>query len=833
MAILVSNATGNLSAASTWLLTNHLSQPNTATSTVTFSTGSYTAYFTPTNATDYCAGVLIRFYRSYLNSTWVKASLMEGAVTRATATINCMATTTSDLGTGWQFFKFAAPYQYGNTTAGTWRFKLEVSGGATSGVAYADGAGLVCYMEVSNTQQAPAGNDTLIVCGNGTTAGTFNAVTVTQDQDITLASDGSVDKGALYIAKGGTFNASTAASRTLTLSGNLIGESSLYGGTEGLDIDFSGTTNVYTLVFHLASDRQYGIINNSSDYSWRTSIVHWNRRSLKGNYAYNMSTAPTDAAPLGYHATLAVQANAGTSTLVLDSDMGLRAGGGDKLWLMSTNAAGQYRLVTTTAYDAGTKTVTISGTLLYTHLVGNHVLNLTRNVRIVSDNASYGYVMYDNGATPYLGVNFSPTLHNEYVEHWNFAGGQHNFLNVCDSEFSWVGCTFWRNTLSAYGFSLGYSQTSSGLSYAKHCCFFGNVLTVGSPPTTGLNANWLWLCASSYHSQPSLSTWKNIYIENPGTYGLLLGNFSYIENIYIWGCTNTFYLYGVGEYCVVKNLVDGSPIVNSSPMFLNYATYFYDIFFPNCLRSSVTNLFYPNQTDLLNAAAKSSDPNIPNTMFKFTDFNGLTGYHIIYTPLGNFEVTGAAMPDTLTRTTGQFAYKMSPLNTGLPMFMKIKKAVAASQAIVLQGYMRKNANYGSLTLPAVKLYSDDGAINASVTMTNVNDSWRLFSISGQVGAAATFFTIELDGQSVNASAACYFADMILVIGSSATGTATGFKVLTLWSNGAPTADETLGGTVDATFLSNSVWDTQTSAHVVSGSTGEELNTIKGLAGLIV
>jgi hypothetical protein len=97
-----------------------------------------------------------------------------------------------------------------------------------------------------------------------------------------------------------------------------------------------------------------------------------------------------------------------------------------------------------------------------------------------------------------------------------------------------------------------------------------------------------------------------------------------------------------------------------------------------------------------------------------------------------------------------------------------------------------------------------------------------------VGASDTFITLKLEAPANTSGGACYFADMQLVIGNITTGVATGFKVGTLWKDAEPTADETLGGTVDATFLENAVWNSLTASHTTADTFGKQASDTKQL-----
>jgi hypothetical protein len=218
---------------------------------------------------------------------------------------------------------------------------------------------------------------------------------------------------------------------------------------------------------------------------------------------------------------------------------------------------------------------------------------------------------------------------------------------------------------------------------------------------------------------------------------------------------------------------------------------------------------------------------------RFQNINSNANDCRIYKPEGTLLTTGTGLTDTLTRTAGTYSLKLACIGTTIynsndTLNKTFTKAVKANSTVVWYGYMRKNSSYGATLLPKVTLTSKDGNINTSATLSNVDDTWELFSIAGSVGASDTFITLKLEAPANASGGACYFADMQLVIGNITTGVATGFKVGTLWKDAEPTADETLGGTVDATFLENAVWNSLTASHTTADTFGKQASDTKQL-----
>ena len=102
--------------------------------------------------------------------------------------------------------------------------------------------------------------------------------------------------------------------------------------------------------------------------------------SMYGNPVFNMLSLGGGL----YSSLTKIFSVSGSNQLILNDNIGLRAGGGDMIFVQSNQVGDNSGSVyTTTAYNAGTKTVTISGTFTKTAVVGGYVGILTRNVSVL------------------------------------------------------------------------------------------------------------------------------------------------------------------------------------------------------------------------------------------------------------------------------------------------------------------------------------------------------------------------------------------------------------------------------------------------------------------
>lgn len=809
--IRVSNsATGTLSTAADWLQGNNNAQPAsyTAASAMVVDNTSirYTTYFTPSNATDYCAGALMYVGFSQTTSNDITCDLMEGTSVRASAVITFSRSQTAGHGPclGWAFFKFATPYQYGNTTASTWRFRLSGANAQDVAFKYAiGGTTLLAYVEVLNATGSPTTNDSLVICGNGNVAGTYNSTTITVDTSLAI---GTAAIAGLSLSRGGTltWGDSQSASYTLTITNNIrmasseVGQNTFVMGSaeHPLTKDY-----IQKLIFVNSAANNESVFFLSDNYfAYYGANQTPPNVSIYGNYQFNQNALSN------YKSTLASTVSLGGTSIVFAEDLGLRVGGGDRLILGSTGTTGRgAEIVTTSAYDAGTKTATIGATT-YEHKEGAYVRLLSCNAVIESSSSTYTTTLFSG--TPSAGT-FRTHLELSHVEFYLCSGISLSQQPDTVSVFEYLRATglsggvgFAKCTMLNCSLAGGASVTMSGVKCKFIDPYFVDLLTTSSPLYTGadlievedgyLDGFYISMYTGGIRNKlTNTRIFASSYGANPGQ---------------------------ISSGCVLENVIFGSPTKNTSPD-VDPGSLFTDTLYYNCALNSDTQV------------STTSPPNMTEgASIRFQLFNQTANDHRIYQPEGIIQTSGASLSDTTTRTPGAYCLKFSPFtahdNSTAFLSWTQKKTIKANQSVVIQGYMRKNSSWGSTNRPSVYLESADGVIDTSVTMTDVDDTWELFTLAGQVGANDTYITLKYEADSHNASAAAYFADVMCVVGDSTAGSASGFMCTTLWREGEPSMDDLLGGTVDGSFLSSAVWDALETDHTVTGSFGKCVSTIK-------
>ena len=104
-------------------------------------------------------------------------------------------------------------------------------------------------------------------------------------------------------------------------------------------------------------------------------------------------------------------------------------------------------------------------------------------------------------------------------------------------------------------------------------------------------------------------------------------------------------------------------------------------------------------------------------------------------------------------------YKDAPTGTPiLPATYTVTFPAAAGSTSIVEGYLRKNSSYGSLTLPTVTISGLTHTGSDTFTMTDSTDTWEKYTLSvTNTSGIDGNFTITFSAQSTNTSALCYFS----------------------------------------------------------------------------
>lgn len=795
MAWKIAKTSGNLSSAGTWYDGNHNAGPDSYSGSnyLDMSATRYSQYFTPSNASDECVGGCFLLYRngSAAFRTLV-CDLMQGTSAMATSTTYMkMQAGNDDYGpmAGWMFMKFATSTTYGNTSVGVWRYRLSDAGLSDTMRFRRTNATELAYIEVLGTSTAPVSQDTLMITAALTSENVSTSVAVTIDTSFTA---GVISSCSIAIGKGGSLSWGTSqnASHTLTCAGNIMIHSSK---SNELGFAMGTSTNPLTssyiqAVFFTDIANRNGIRVN--DLLSSNILYNYNppRVSIWGNWQFNQ------ASPTSWRSTLAAGSSSGQKTVILTDDLGLRAGGGDALVLEGTNNSNDTEVLVTSTYDAPTKTITCVN-----NLSDSHATNAP--IYLYSANA------YISGNTNTSGTYMLRSLNN-----YGTTRKDHYEVSYLEGYLASDCCTPSADETSV----MQYVRSNRGVRDATVSNFSPSLGKWMKPVQNCVAAQTLGNLDAGLNNAGRYE--NNIFFNHSGNgLALVVGTSNYYLNCRFLDCYAS--IYGESDITFDTCIFRGGS--GNQSIYFNNANMFKIIFIdcvqlapdPNFFAIEVANdltfeaVFLNFTYSIANLIDESNLVGCnAGTFFKFQTLNGNTDDCRIYQPEGALYTTGVGLTDSLTRTAGEISLKLSPYDSAeSAVTWSITKVIKSNQTASWYGYFRKNSFYGSATLPSVTLTSDDGAISSTSTITDVDDTWVFFSVFGQVGAANTSINLTLTAQSVNASAAAYFADMQLVIGDVTAGTATGFKVGTLWGDGEPTADDILGGTVDGSFLGSEVW----------------------------
>lgn len=371
MANLISKATGNWTAGTTW----NTAQTSGAQTTKSSSTNTTTSYvyngvaFTVTSGTT-IDGILM-FAKNGGTSGTVSVAFSDDNGVTATREVTFNNT---DLPTdqSWVFIKFGTTYTPPGVDETDCKIGIKGSSNATgtfyrSGTA-ADWARLIRL----DGDGAPAASDAIYVVGEITGAGSVNTLTVTMDETAATA------YGKVDIGHAGVATAGTSASTTYTTTTAGITEV-WYGGT--LSLGTTGTpvpaTSTFNYIFSVATNVDSGL-------------------DVKNGGTFNMQGASKTM-----KAKLAANAAAGATSLTTDVSTGWK--NGDSIALASTTRTYTEAETKALTADASGTTLTVAA-LTNAHLGTSptvaDVINLSPYVQIRGTSAALqAYCIFQAGAT--------------------------------------------------------------------------------------------------------------------------------------------------------------------------------------------------------------------------------------------------------------------------------------------------------------------------------------------------------------------------------------------------------------------------------------------------
>lgn len=581
MAVLMSIATGDFTAAGTWGLVDSTSLNNTEnSSTVVTTTYATSSTFTPGAIT--IDGIAVKLVNR-TGTTGTITVALDQATTTVTGTevaINVAdlpAAVSADANGGWILFKFAAPVLLVAATAYGVKVKTSSSTQVTLQVL---AAGNWARMLRTTTTQAPAAGDDLVITGEYTGAGTSNAFTVTMDNTASTdfgAAATSLVTPALAICSLGTLTWGTTAATAyyLKLSGNAI----VYaGGT--LNMGTTGTPcprdSTMWLQFDCGANVDFGLtVRNLATFNGqgqsRTSGKLFDRTLLNTNEAVNQTVlgvaddtgwldndeiviAPTNRTVAEYE-KVALNGNAGASSITIDGGAG--AGGG----LAFTHS--------------GTSPTQAT------------IILLTRNVRITGASATL---------QAYVDIKATATVDLDWCQFYWLGSATTNkrgFQTACTTGTQVIDKCSFHNSEVANSICFYMSGASgTGLTFSNNVMYFGNLYGVSVDASTGscvitgcvairagtycfsmTDAGGTFtnnLAASGSNAGISLTelggvigTWSGITAQQSGNSFLISGVSGSMSDVTIWrNSAYGLYLFGNNDV-TITNLVSFGNAVSS------------------------------------------------------------------------------------------------------------------------------------------------------------------------------------------------------------------------------------------------------------------------------
>ncbi len=625
----------------------------------------------------------------------------------------------------------------------------------------------------------------------------LNGDTITMD--VTTLQWGDDTTTGINIKSGGILKASRIANSQLRCKGSLVIES---GGT--FDTGKNGDIIPAAYTFKLLAN--YSDVLASNKYPFTL---------LSGGKWFSWGATKTINTKL--NGALAI----GATSAVLEDVTGWKAG--DDIVFACTDTYVNYTrwdARTITTINTGTKTITFTATT-YAHADRCEVGNFTSNVT---------YTNYDNTYTNRGSIscalgNLANLLEIQYTSFYKTANSgvvafQFTGAGANNPIISFANNTFFNNHGSSGVINLQQAQqyiNFNGLAFFTNETAVNangsDIFTYGGTTNCSFSNNVHYgrtngsLCSSGGSQGGVGITFTNCIFISANGNGMSCTNGVTVNSCYFFSVTQAMSV-AYSSKIYVNNSYIG---VGRGTPSLGYAfagSYAADLVFTDCYFSYLV------------AANASNAP----------QYTMLDGYKVIFS---NKNVDPSAQE--IYTGGGNFFRDNSTFKTGIASlrYDRIVSAIKAANVqfyifaptgkpITVSGYLRKNSSYGSSTLPYVTL-SGLGITISSSTMTDVNDTWVQFTVSGtQTTGTDGMLTLTAYFQSANANASAWIDGV-----SAPTPVAVNSGDFGYWAVGQPV------GVITANFVAPvDVWNTLKSNVTLPGSMGVEVNTINSNAGLI-
>lgn len=701
------------------------------------------ASFTAPNTSNYITGVVF-FLSSKPSLGNIQIEVRESGVSKVSG-----IALNADLQVGYNYIRFATPYQFATTAANAYVPYLKNTSYMT-GVCGKDNVVAGPWQAITYDATGAIGStDDLLVCGfhdSGLTPQTLTISGTSNSWGSGLNKNPASNanrffQSATTIGNGGGLKFDDTADCKLTQYGNVM----VYAG--GVYDQRPGASTVSTLEFTNDADGDFALMTPSG---------------LYGGQVY--TTGKTVAVAATYTGGVGTAADPAT----FDAAHGFSVDDELVVGWGADYAKNEVRFVISVPNpDEVVWSTTAGGSeaaLTHTHATGYPVANLTRNSVIKATDTSKGYSVY-NSSTNGTVADFRYTR----FEYPNCLSGRGLQLSSTYAETEVDGMVLYNNSSS------GRSSISCGGSIPEAWQDIVLFNTKGSnfSAQSGLvlaGASRKTLRRIYHYAEPgSTNCCAGVSINGSSTGNAVDGFYSsganannsaagYALGVYGSGNTlNDVVIDGARRQAVILDAGQLNEFTNSE--FGLVATNTVDVAvttgvlckanFIDCSFGSATLL-----SNYLNMLAGSD--------IGFQNMDGNQGKHRWFTNTGSFWSAGAGLADTTVRTPGSLALAIKPESTdGNALLMKVP-ANPTSQ-VVFYAYLYRNATFSSgdidveLFLPGTLLTDTP---DASYTLPTTTDEWLPFTVAAYyAGTEARYATVRITAKTATAGAYCFLDDI--------------------------------------------------------------------------
>lgn len=759
--------------------------------------GVTSAGFTAPNLTNKITGVWI-FFTTVPTTVNAIVEVQESTVTKVSATIN-----NADIKQGWNYVRFATPYQFATLTASAYRVKAYSSGGTSGGVLSGGSTTTLSTTVTYDTATTFNSGDKLWVGGFNDSGRTAKTLTISGTFAATIGDNtgtaqgngflGAIDN-ALTVGAGGKVELDKTASSTVTIAGSI----NTYG--DGIYDGGSSTSNsavINTTIFDNSVNGSWGIMQAAQGRGGQYLFDGY-QYDVYSTYASGVGTA---ANPLilntAVNWTVGCEIVIGASGIYTENEV---------RYIKTVNSSTSFVLSTT---PGGAEAA-----LTYTHAAGVHVANLTKNCVVKPVSTSLGYKAYIQHASL---TNTFKNMRFEYP-----SGG------------------------SSHGLNLEYLVNNSASSTISNVVLYGNsagnrgVLryqTFTATKTTSGIVGYNQLATNLANAAIELSgasnqTFTDCFIFNgagatnngQGLALNLASNGNVFNNVHIYGANsnNTTSLGGLTLSSSNLNTFNNCSI-NASRQQGIYMTSALGNVFNNCaFANRYTNVVdigpaaSTYNTALFNSCTFGSPTLVSGYLsmldgseIAFHQMDGNNNKHRWYNSHGSGWASGTGLTETTVRTASSLALACKPEDNSAGFYWETTIPQNPTSQVGIFGYVYRNATFSSGTLKVELFLEGSSTADATYTFPTTTGSWLPFNISAYYSGSLTRLArVRITGVTATAGA-YFFVDDLYDAG-------TGNKVagLDLWYQGKPSP---VIAAIDTSAIPAQVWgfsDQTTSANTM-------------------